>query len=60
MILSSVRARVTGAGPETVAWAKQVADLVSKKTGATAEVAARISGHQDLIWVTRYEDLAAY
>ena len=60
MILYSVRARVAKLGPEPAQWANQVAGLVSKLTGETTEVAARLGGAQDIIWVSRYKDFAAF
>jgi len=60
MIMYSIRARMAGVGPEAAAWAHQIAELVSKKTGVTTEAAARLGGPQDVIWVTRYESFSAF
>ena len=60
MILYSIRARLTGSGPEAIAWAHQVAELSKKITGINVEVASRIGGGQDFIWVSRYDNLAAF
>lgn len=60
MITYSIRARMARVGPEAATWAHQVAELVSKKTGVTTQVASRLGGPQDIIWVTSYDDLAAF
>lgn len=59
MIIFSTRARVAGSIPDAMAWATEVAQLVTKLTGTPIEVAARIAGHNDIIWVSRLDDLAA-
>jgi hypothetical protein len=59
MIMYSTRARIAGFAPDAVTWARQIAELVTKKTGVTVDVAARVGGHQDIIWVSRFDDMAA-
>jgi hypothetical protein len=58
MIMYSTRARIAGSIPEAVAWARDVAALVTKKSGVAVEVAARVGGGQDIIWVSRAKDMA--
>ncbi len=60
MFMYSIRARSAKAGLESAQWAKQVADLVSKKTGVKTEVGSRLAGTQDFVWVTRYDTLAQW
>ena len=59
MIIFSTRARVAGALPEAVAWAAEVAQIVTKATGTPIEVAVRAGGHNDIIWLSRLDNLAA-
>ena len=59
MIIFSTRARVAGAVPDAVAWAAEVAQIVTKATGVTIEVATRVGGHNDIIWVSRLDNMAA-
>jgi hypothetical protein len=59
MIIFSTRARVAGTLPDAVAWAAEVAQIVTKTTGVTIEVAVRVGGHNDIIWVSRLDDMAA-
>ena len=59
MIIYSTRARIAGFAPDAVVWAGQIAELVTKKTGVTVEVAARVGGGQDIIWVSRFDNMAA-
>ncbi|HXQ09709.1 MAG TPA: hypothetical protein VN805_01795 [Caulobacteraceae bacterium] len=58
MIMYSTRARISGQAPEAIAWAQSVAALVTKKSNVAVDVAARLGGHQDVIWVSRFDDLA--
>ncbi len=60
MIMYSIRARVARIGPDAPIWAHQIAELVSRKTGVATEVVGRIGGFQDFVWLTRYEDFAAF
>jgi hypothetical protein len=60
MITYSIRARVAKAGPAPAAWSRQVADLVAKKTGVTVNVSARLGGPQEIIFISQYEDFAAF
>jgi hypothetical protein len=57
MIMYSTRARIAGSAADAVAWAQEIAELVRKKTGMAVDVAARLGGHQDIIWVSRYDSL---
>ena len=59
MIIFSTRARVAGAVPEAVAWAAEIAQVVTKATGVAIEVATRVGGHNDIIWVSRLDNMAA-
>ncbi|QUD88680.1 hypothetical protein [Phenylobacterium montanum] len=60
MIMYSIRARSAKAGSEPAQWAKQVAQLVEKRTGIHTDVATRLAGTQDIVWVTRYDSLAQW
>jgi hypothetical protein len=60
MLMFSIRARMTNLGIEAPTWAHQMAELVSKKTGITTRVATRIGGAQEIVWVTNYDDFAAF
>jgi len=60
MIMYSIRARMARIGPEAPTWAHQVAELATRKTGVTTQVASRVGGPQDIIWVTNYDDFAAF
>ena len=59
MILYSIRGRIGGFAPDAIAWAHEIAALVKKKTGVNVEVATRLGGAQDIIWLSRYDSLAA-
>lgn len=59
MIIFSTRARVAGALPDAVAWAAEVAQIVTKASGTPIEVAVRAGGHNDIIWVSRLDNMAA-
>ena len=60
MLIFSIRSRVAQLGIEAPAWAHEMAELVSKKNGITTSVATRIGGAAEIIWVTRYDDFAAF
>jgi hypothetical protein len=60
MIMFSIRARMTNLGIEAPRWAHEMAELVSQRTGVTTRVATRIGGPQEIVWVTNYEDFAAF
>ena len=60
MIISSVRARVAKDIPGALAWAQEIATFVQKKTGNEVEVLARTGATQDIVWLQRFQDLAAY
>lgn len=59
MIMFSTRARITGPIPDAIAWAMEVAQIVTKASGVQIEVANRVGGFNDVIWVARLDDLAA-
>ena len=59
MIIFSTRARVAGAVPDAVAWAAEVAQIVTKATSVNIEVATRVGGHNEIIWVSRLDNMAA-
>ncbi len=60
MIIASVRARVTKDIPGALGWAQDIAAFVQKKTGNEVEVLARTGATQDIVWLQRFQDLAAY
>lgn len=59
MLMFSTRARIAGSIPDAMAWAHDVARIVTTATGVPIEVAARVGGHNDVIWVSRLDNLAA-
>ncbi len=59
MIMFSTRARIAGSIPEAMAWAHEVAQIAAKASGVPIEVAARVGGHNDVIWVSRLDNMAA-
>jgi hypothetical protein len=59
MILYSTRARVAGFPPDVAAWSAEIAKLASQILGNEVTVASRVGGHQDMIWTSRVNDLAA-
>src|SRR5262245_47232917 len=60
MIVSSVRARIVKDTPGALEWAHAIAAYVKKKTGNEVEVLIRIGATQDVVWLQRFSDLAAY
>ena len=60
MIVSSVRARIVRDTPGALEWAHGIAAFVKKKTGGEVEVLVRIGATQDVVWLQRFADLAAY
>jgi hypothetical protein len=60
MIISSVRARIVKDTPGALEWAHGIAALVKRKTGNEVEVLVRIGATQDVVWLQRFQDLAAY
>ena len=60
MIMYSIRARMAKGGPATVAWSRQIAELVAKKTGVAPNVSTRLGGPQEIIFVSQYADFAAF
>jgi len=59
MILFSTRARIVGSIPDAMTWAREIAGIVAKASGVTVEVAARVGGHSDVLWVARLDNMAA-
>ena len=60
MIVSSVRARIVKDTPGAVEWSHGIAAFVKKKTGNQVDVLVRIGATQDVVWLQRFPDLAAY
>jgi hypothetical protein len=60
MIVSSVRARIVKDTPGALEWAHSTAAFIKKKTGNDLEVLVRIGATQDVVWLSRFSDLAAY
>jgi hypothetical protein len=60
MIISSVRARIAKDTPGALAWAREIAAYIQEKTGNKIEVLARMGATQDIVWLQRFPDLAAY
>jgi hypothetical protein len=60
MITYSQVARIAGSPAEASAWAHRVAALVTRKTGVTMNVSARVGGPQELMWISLYEDFATF
>jgi hypothetical protein len=60
MIVSSVRARIVKDTPGAVEWSHGIAAFVKRKTGNQVEVLVRIGATQDVVWLQRFPDLAAY
>lgn len=59
MIMFSTRARVTGSIPDAMTWAYEIAQIVTTASGVPIEVAARVGGFNDVIWVSRLDNMAA-
>jgi hypothetical protein len=60
MIVSSVRARIVKDTPGALEWSHGIAAFVKRKTGGDVEVLVRIGATQDVVWLQRFPDLAAY
>ncbi len=60
MIISSFRARIAKDPRGAMEFAQEIAGLVQKKTGNEIEVLARVGATQDIVWLQRFPDLAAY
>jgi hypothetical protein len=60
MIVSSVRARIVKDTPGALEWAHSIAAFIKKKTGNDLEVLVRVGATQDVVWLSRFTDLAAY
>ena len=60
MIVFSIRARIVKDTPGALEWAHSIAAFVKKKTGTDVEVLVRIGATQDVVWLSRYANLAAY
>lgn len=56
--LYSTRARISGFAPDAVAWSNEVANLITNTLGTKVEVAARLGGGQDLVWLSRHGSLS--
>jgi hypothetical protein len=60
MIISSVRGRIANDTPGALAWAREIAAYIQEKTGNKIEGLARVGATQDVVWLQRFPDLAAY
>lgn len=60
MIVSSVRARIVKDTPSALEWSHGIAAFIKRKTGNEVEVLVRIGATQDVVWLQRFPDLAAY
>jgi hypothetical protein len=60
MIISSIRARVAKDIPGALQWSQAIASFIQKKTGNEVEAFARAGATQDIVWLQRFPDLAAY
>lgn len=60
MIIASVMARIVKDTPGALEWAHGIAALVKRKTGNDVEVLVRMGATQDVVWLQRFQDLAAY
>ena len=60
MIISSVMARIVKDTPGALEWAHATAAFVKRKTGNEVEVLVRMGSTQDVVWLQRFPDLAAY
>ncbi len=60
MIVSSVRARIVKDTPAALEWSHGIAAFVKRKTGNAVDVLVRIGATQDVVWLQRFPDLAAY
>jgi hypothetical protein len=59
MIMFSTRARIVGSFPDAMTWAHEIAGIVTKVSGVEVQVASRVGGHSDVLWVIRLENMAA-
>ena len=60
MIVSSVRARIAKDTQGALQWSEAIAKYVAQKTGGEVEVLVRIGATQDVVWLQRFPDLAAF
>jgi hypothetical protein len=60
MIISSFRARIAKDPRGAMEFAQEIAGFVREKTGNEIEVLARVGATQDIVWLQRFPDLAAY
>jgi hypothetical protein len=60
MIVSSVRARIAKDPQGAREWAQAIAKYVTQKTRGEVEVLIRIGATQDVVWLQRFPDLAAF
>ena len=60
MLTHSLLARVSGAPGPAAAWAREVAELVRRKTGVTVNVSSRLGGPREIMWISQYDDFPAF
>jgi len=60
MITYAILAKIAKNGPAVTTWARQITELVAKKTGVTSNALTRLGGPMDILFVSQYEDLAAF
>ena len=60
MIVSSFRARIVKDTQGALEFAHSIGALIKKKTGNDLEVLVRMGATQDVVWLQRFSDLAAY
>ncbi len=60
MIVSSMKVRIVKDAPGALEWAHEIAAFVKNKTGNEVEVLVRMGATQDIVWLQRFQDLAAY
>lgn len=60
MIVSTVRARIVQDTPGALEWARKMATFVKQTTGNEIDVLVRVGATQDVVWLQRHADLAAY
>jgi hypothetical protein len=59
MILYSTRARVVGYPPEVATWGAEIAKVAANIVGTEITFASRVGGHQEMLWTSRVNDMAA-
>jgi hypothetical protein len=60
MLTYALLARISGVPTKAGAWAHEIAELVKTKTGVAVNVSTRLGGPQQIIWVSQYDDFAAF